>query len=111
MSVGRVATMSVLWARAALARAASVVPGERSRRCLGAAMCDPGCGTVAAAHGREPKRRYSPGMPRYDPSTALIVVDVQNDFADPAGSLFVRGGPLVAERCSEEARAASAAGG
>src|SRR5512146_1747070 len=50
-------------------------------------------------------------MPRYDPSTALIVVDVQNDFADPAGSLFVRGGPLVAERCSEEARAASAAGG
>jgi nicotinamidase/pyrazinamidase len=30
-------------------------------------------------------------MPRYDPTTALIVVDVQNDFADPAGSLSVAG--------------------
>ena len=27
----------------------------------------------------------------YDPLTALIVVDVQNDFADPAGSLSVAG--------------------
>ena len=31
-------------------------------------------------------------MRRYDPATALIVVDVQNDFADPAGSLSVAGG-------------------
>ena len=31
-------------------------------------------------------------MAEYDPATALIVVDVQNDFADPAGSLSVRGG-------------------
>ena len=31
----------------------------------------------------------------YDPTTALIVVDVQNDFADPAGSLAVAGGPEV----------------
>ncbi len=31
-------------------------------------------------------------MRRYDPATALIVVDLQNDFADPAGSLSVRGG-------------------
>ena len=29
---------------------------------------------------------------KYDPSTALIVVDVQNDFADPNGSLYVPGG-------------------
>jgi nicotinamidase/pyrazinamidase len=28
----------------------------------------------------------------YDPTTALLVVDLQNDFADPAGSLYVRGG-------------------
>jgi len=28
----------------------------------------------------------------YTPRTALIVVDVQNDFADPAGSLYVAGG-------------------
>jgi nicotinamidase/pyrazinamidase len=47
---------------------------------------------------------------RYDPATALIVVDVQNDFADPAGSLSVTGGERVVVRCSEEARAASDAG-
>lgn len=31
-------------------------------------------------------------MQRYNAESALIVVDVQNDFADPAGSLSVRGG-------------------
>ncbi len=30
-------------------------------------------------------------MLRYRPGVALLVVDVQNDFADPAGSLSVRG--------------------
>ena len=49
-------------------------------------------------------------MQRYDPRTALIVVDVQNDFADPKGSLFVQGGPEVAARSSAAAREASAAG-
>lgn len=34
-------------------------------------------------------------MPRYDRSTALIVVDLQNDFADPAGGLSVRGGAAI----------------
>ena len=34
-------------------------------------------------------------MQRYGPATALIVVDVQNDFADPAGSLSVAGGEAV----------------
>jgi nicotinamidase/pyrazinamidase len=34
-------------------------------------------------------------MQRYGPDTALIVVDVQNDFADPAGSLSVAGGDAV----------------
>jgi nicotinamidase/pyrazinamidase len=34
-------------------------------------------------------------MLHYDPGTALIVVDVQNDFADPAGSLSVAGGDAV----------------
>ncbi|MFO7299449.1 MAG: isochorismatase family protein [Actinomycetes bacterium] len=29
---------------------------------------------------------------RYDNRTALVVVDVQNDFADPGGSLYVPGG-------------------
>jgi len=34
-------------------------------------------------------------MISYDPSTALLVVDVQNDFADPEGSLFVREGEEI----------------
>jgi nicotinamidase/pyrazinamidase len=49
-------------------------------------------------------------MPRYDPQTALIVVDVQNDFADPKGSLFVQGGADVAEASNVAAREAAAAG-
>ena len=32
---------------------------------------------------------------RYDRETALVVVDVQNDFADPNGSLYVREGEVV----------------
>jgi len=38
---------------------------------------------------------YDCRVPRYDASTALVVVDVQNDFADPAGSLYVAGGEQV----------------
>lgn len=34
-------------------------------------------------------------MHGFDPKTALIVVDVQNDFADPAGSLSVSGGEAI----------------
>ena len=34
-------------------------------------------------------------MQSFDPRTALVVVDVQNDFADPAGSLHVPGGEDV----------------
>jgi nicotinamidase/pyrazinamidase len=49
-------------------------------------------------------------MDRYDRRTALIVVDVQNDFADPAGSLYIATGEDVAARCSEEVALASAAG-
>ena len=37
-------------------------------------------------------------MAEYDAPTALIVVDVQNDFADPNGSLYVSG----VERVNEE---------
>jgi nicotinamidase/pyrazinamidase len=44
-------------------------------------------------------------MPRYDPRTALLVVDVQNDFADPTGSLYVEGSesivPTIAQEISE----------
>ncbi|HEY4685514.1 MAG TPA: hypothetical protein VII57_05650 [Dehalococcoidia bacterium] len=34
-------------------------------------------------------------MIEYDGSTALVVVDVQNDFADRKGSLYVRGGEEI----------------
>jgi nicotinamidase/pyrazinamidase len=34
-------------------------------------------------------------VPAYDPRTALVIVDLQNDFADPAGSLYVTGGEEV----------------
>jgi nicotinamidase/pyrazinamidase len=38
----------------------------------------------------------------YDPSTALIVVDVQNDFADPKGSLYVGEGEQVVPLVNRE---------
>lgn len=41
-------------------------------------------------------------MANYDPRTALIVVDVQNDFADPNGSLYVKGGEDVVTFISAE---------
>src|SRR6478736_4687331 len=34
-------------------------------------------------------------MQRYGPTTALVVVDVQNDFADPGGGLRVAGGEAI----------------
>ncbi len=46
----------------------------------------------------------------YSPTTALIVVDVQNDFADPDGSLFVQGAPRVLEFIATQVREAEAAG-
>ncbi len=50
-------------------------------------------------------------MTRYDSRTALIVVDVQNDFADPGGSLYVRGGERVVGAINREVEAARQAGG
>ncbi len=49
-------------------------------------------------------------MPRYDPATALIVVDVQNDFADPAGSLSVAGAEDVIPIIDGEIARATVAG-
>lgn len=34
-------------------------------------------------------------LPPFDPTVALVIVDVQNDFADPNGSLYVAGGEEV----------------
>jgi nicotinamidase/pyrazinamidase len=47
---------------------------------------------------------------RYDAHTALVVVDVQNDFADPAGSLYVTGARDVVKMVNGETRQASEAG-
>jgi nicotinamidase/pyrazinamidase len=46
----------------------------------------------------------------YDAHTALVVVDVQNDFADPDGSLYVQDGEAVIDVVNAEVKAAQAAG-
>ncbi len=46
----------------------------------------------------------------YDEKTAVIVVDVQNDFADPEGSLYVRGGEKTIPFVNEQIAHARAAG-
>ncbi len=46
----------------------------------------------------------------YSASSALVVVDVQNDFADPSGSLYVPGGEAVVILANREIEAARAAG-
>jgi nicotinamidase/pyrazinamidase len=47
---------------------------------------------------------------RYDPTTALIVVDVQNDFADPGGSLSVAGAASIVPKINVAVAAATRAG-
>jgi len=47
---------------------------------------------------------------RYDATTALIVVDVQNDFADPSGGLPVAGGEAIIAAVNREVEAAQASG-
>ena len=56
------------------------------------------CGTLAAV------------PPRYDPKVALVVVDMQNDFADPQGSLFVKGAASILPMVNSETRLAREAG-
>ena len=48
--------------------------------------------------------------PRYDSKAALVVVDMQNDFADPQGSLFVKGAASILPLVNSEARLAREAG-
>ena len=49
-------------------------------------------------------------MPRYDATTGLLVIDVQNDFADPAGSLYVSGAEEALGAIDREIEAGRAAG-
>ena len=50
------------------------------------------------------------GVQRYDSRAGLIVVDFQNDFADPAGSLSVSGGASILPTINAEVAAATANG-
>lgn len=49
-------------------------------------------------------------VPRYDANTALLVVDLQNDFADPKGSLSVDDGPEIVPFVNAQIAEARAAG-
>ena len=70
--------------------------------------------------GPRPPRRHrarwgsladvDPTADRYRPTTALIVVDVQNDFADPAGGLAVDAGAEVVPVLNREIARARANG-
>jgi nicotinamidase/pyrazinamidase len=49
-------------------------------------------------------------MVSYDGRAAVIVADIQNDFADPSGSLAVRGGDGIVPRVNQEIRNANDGG-
>ena len=49
-------------------------------------------------------------MSRYDARTALVVVDLQNDFADPGGGLSVAGGDAIVPIVNASVREALDAG-
>jgi len=49
-------------------------------------------------------------VPEYEPRTALLVVDVQHDFADPIGSLYVPGAEEIVPILNDEVAAALDAG-
>jgi nicotinamidase/pyrazinamidase len=49
-------------------------------------------------------------MVAYDERTALVVVDVQNDFADPNGGLYVREGGKVVPMINEQVERARSNG-
>ncbi len=48
--------------------------------------------------------------PAYDPTTALLLIDVQNDFADPGGSLAVAGGEVIIPYLNQEVAVARGSG-
>jgi nicotinamidase/pyrazinamidase len=67
--------------------------------------------TASPRSARRSSRAIGHAGPQYGPDVALVVVDVQNDFADPAGSLSVRGGAEIVPRVNAEVDRALAAGG
>jgi nicotinamidase/pyrazinamidase len=63
-------------------------------------------GPSGPAGGQEREARSAP----YDGSTALVVTDIQNDFADPDGSLYVRDAESVIDVANAEIEAARGSG-
>jgi len=53
----------------------------------------------------------TPTIERYDAATALVVVDVQNDFTDPAGGLPVTDAEAILPEVNTRVAACRAAGG
>ncbi len=51
-----------------------------------------------------------PQAPSYGPATALVVVDMQHDFASPDGSLFVDGGDQIVDTINSHIAEATKAG-
>src|SRR5690606_17878333 len=82
-----------------------------ARRCVEQAAGFAGATAPTVTSPRATREEQAmPDPERYDERTALIVVDVQNDFADPAGGLYVRGGETIIERINSEIAAAQDAG-
>lgn len=67
-------------------------------------------GSARAGWFTEPQPRTTVVGMEYNPATALIVVDVQNDFADPEGNLYVQGGEEAIPFINAEIAKASDAG-
>src|SRR5262249_22982472 len=67
---------------------------------------------IHTVHRRREFRSHPPParVSTYDDRTALVVVDVQNDFADPNGSLYVARGEEVPAAANAEVAAAREAG-
>lgn len=57
-----------------------------------------------------PAVHESPLGVAYTPQVALVVVDVQNDFADPSGALYVEGGEDIVEGINAEVASARSGG-
>jgi nicotinamidase/pyrazinamidase len=66
--------------------------------------------TTGGSSPQDSRRAAGELHPGYGPGVALVVVDVQNDFADPAGSLYVEGGPEIIPLVDAEVELALEAG-
>jgi nicotinamidase/pyrazinamidase len=69
----------------------------------------PGPDRVRAGHDGIAATQEGSVMVDYDRSTALVVVDLQNDFADPKGSLYVGEGERIVPLVNRELEGALAA--